>query len=402
MAAKKLRTQVGIIGAGPAGLILSHLLHREGIDSIVIESQTRQHAEKRIRAGVLEQGTVDLLNQSGVGERMRREGMVHHGIELRFRGRGHRIDLRELTGGRAITVYAQHEMVKDLIAARLQAGGQIWFEAAQAKIHDFESEHPRITFEHAGEAYELDCDFIGGCDGFHGICRPSVPPGALRAYEQVYPFGWLGILAEAAPASPELIYANHERGFALLSMRSPEISRLYLQCRPDEELAEWPDSRIWEELERRLETADGFQLTRGPILHKGVTAMRSFVTEPMQHGRLFLAGDAAHIVPPTGAKGLNLAAADVRILSRAIGEWYGSGNSALLERYSEICLRRVWLAQQFSWWMTSTLHRFDTGDGFAYRRQMAELEQVTTSRAAATTLAENYTGLPFDLPGEIL
>jgi p-hydroxybenzoate 3-monooxygenase len=397
-----LRTQVGIVGAGPAGLILSHLLHLEGIDSIVIESQTRKHVEERVRAGVLEQGTVDLLNQSGVGERMRREGLVHHGIELRFNRRGHRVDMHELTGGRAITVYAQHELLKDLIGARVQAGGQILFEAGQVGIHDFEGEHPRITFQRAGAAYEIACDFIGGCDGFHGICRPGIPAGVLRFYEKVYPFGWLGILAEAAPASPELIYSHHERGFALLSMRNPQISRVYLQCRPDEDIADWPDDRIWEECERRFETAGGFRLNQGPITQKGVTAMRSFVAEPMQYGRLFLAGDAAHIVPPTGAKGLNLAAADVRILARAIAGWYRTGAVDLLQRYSEICLRRVWRAQHFSWWMTSMLHRFEGDGGFDYRRQLAALEHVTTSRAAATSLAENYTGLPFDLPGECL
>jgi p-hydroxybenzoate 3-monooxygenase len=398
----RTRTQVGIIGAGPAGLILSHLLHLEGIESVIIEAQTRKHAEERIRAGVLEQGTVDLLNQSGVGERMRREGLVHHGIELRFDRRGHRIDLYELTGGRAITVYGQHEIVKDLIAARLEAGGRIFFEAEQANIHDFESERPRITFQHAGAAQEIACDFIGGCDGFHGICRPSMPEGSHRFYEKVYPFGWLGILAEAAPASRELVYASHERGFALLSMRTPQISRIYLQCRPDEDLAAWPDDRIWEELQRRFETVDGFRLNEGPILQKGVTAMRSFVTEPMQYRRLFLAGDAAHIVPPTGAKGLNLAAADVRILARAIAAWYRDGSTELLDRYSQICLRRVWRAQHFSWWMTSMLHRFEDDNGFDYRRQMAELDHVISSRAAATSLAENYTGLPFDLPGESL
>ncbi|HXB73187.1 MAG TPA: 4-hydroxybenzoate 3-monooxygenase [Candidatus Acidoferrales bacterium] len=401
-APRQLRTQVGIVGAGPAGLLLSHLLHLQGIGSIVIEARTRQHIEERIRAGVLEQGTVDLLNESGVGDRMRREGLVHHGIELRFNRRGHRIDMYELTGGRAITVYAQHEVVKDLVAARLQAGGQIFFEAGQVRIHDFERGTPGIAFQHAGEAFEMACDFIGGCDGFRGICRPSVPAGVLRFYEMVYPFGWLGILAEAAPASPELIYSNHERGFALLSMRTPEISRVYLQCRPGEDLAAWPDQRIWEELQRRFETHDGFRLNQGPILQKGVTAMRSFVAEPMQCGRLFLAGDAAHIVPPTGAKGLNLAAADVRILSHAIAGWYASGATDRLQRYSEICLRRVWRAQHFSWWMTSMLHRFEGGDGFDYRRQLAGLEHVTTSRAAATSLAENYTGLPFHLPGERL
>jgi p-hydroxybenzoate 3-monooxygenase len=397
-----LRTQVGIIGAGPAGLILSHLLHLEGISSVVIETQTRKHVEERIRAGILEQGTVDLLNESGVGGRMRREGLVHHGIELRFNRRGHRIDMHGLTGGRAITVYGQQEIVKDLIAARLEAGGQIVFEATHVSIRDFTSESPRISFHHDGGMHELACDFIGGCDGFRGVCRASIPPSALRCYEKVYPFAWLGILADAPPASQELIYSNHESGFALLSMRSPRISRVYLQCRPGEDLAEWPDDRIWEELQTRFETSDGFRLNQGPILQKGVTPVRSFVAEPMRHGRLFLAGDAAHIVPPTGAKGLNLAAADVRILSRAIAGWYHSGATGLLDRYSEICLRRVWRAQHFSWWMTSMLHRSEGGDGFDYRRQLAELEHVTTSRAAATSLAENYTGLPFNLPGECL
>jgi p-hydroxybenzoate 3-monooxygenase len=398
----KLRTQVGIVGAGPAGLILSHLLHLQGIDSILIEVQTRQHVEGRIRAGVLEQGTVDLLNESGVGERMRREGLVHHGIELRFNGCGHRIDMHELTGGRAITVYAQHEVVKDLVAARLQAGTRIFFEAEQTAIHDFSGGSPRITFHHADKDYEIACDFIGGCDGYHGICRDAVPTGALRSYQKIHPFGWLGILAEAAPASHELVYSNHERGFALLSMRTPQISRMYLQCRPDENIAAWPDNRIWEELQRRFETSDGFRLNEGPILQKGVTAMRSFVVEPMQYGRLYLAGDAAHIVPPTGAKGLNLAAADVRILAHAIARWYRTGATDILEQYSEICLRRVWRAQHFSWWMTSMLHRLEGGDGFDHRRQLAELDHVTTSRAAATSLAENYTGLPFNLPGERL
>ena len=390
------------MGAGPAGLILSHLLHLQGIDSIVIESQTRKHVEERIRAGVLEQGTVDLLNQCGVGERMMREGLVHHGIELRFNGRGHRIDMHALTGGRAITVYAQHEVVKDLIGARLRAGGQIFFEAGQAGVPDFQSQSPRITFRRAGEDHEIACDFIAGCDGFHGICRPAIPAGVLRCYEKVYPFAWLGILAAAAPTSRELIYSHHERGFALLSMRTPQISRVYLQCGPGDEIAAWPDDRIWEELQRRFETADGFRLNEGPILQKGVTAVRSFVAEPMQCGRLFLAGDAAHIVPPTGAKGLNLAAADVRILAHAIAGWYRSGATELLERYSEICLRRVWRAQHFSWWMTNMLHRFEGDDGFNYRRQLAELEHVTTSRAAAASLAKNYTGLPFTLPGEPL
>jgi p-hydroxybenzoate 3-monooxygenase len=397
-----IRTQVGIVGAGPAGLLLSHLLHLQGIDSVVIESHSRQHIEERVRAGVLEQGTADLLTAAGVGDRMRRQGLVHHGIELRFNRQGHRIDFAELTGGRAIMVYAQHEIVKDLVSTRLASGGQILFEVKLVSIDGFDSGAPRIRFQHNGSDCEIACDYIGGCDGSYGVCRPSVPAGALRVYERTYPFGWLGILAEAEPASHELIYSNHERGFALLSMRTPRISRLYLQCSPDEDLEQWPDSRIWEELQRRFETTGGFRLNEGPLLHKAVTAMRSFVTEPMQYGRLFLAGDAAHIVPPTGAKGLNLAVADVRVLAHALSCRFRTGSEERLRRYSEICLRRVWRAQHFSWWMTSMLHRFGDAAEFDHRRQLAELEQVITSRAAATTLAENYTGIPFELPGEEL
>src|SRR5260221_4427467 len=351
---KSHRTQVAIIGAGPAGLVLAQLLHLAGVECIVLETQTRKHVENRVRAGVLEQGTVDLLNEAGVGERMRREGLIHRGVELRFNRRKHRIDLHALTG-RSVCVYAQHEVVKDLIDARIRAGGEILFEVQKVEIHDLNSGAPRVTFQNGGEAHEIACDFIGGCDGFHGVCRPSVPDGVLSAYEKVYPFGWLGILAEAAPASHEIVYAHHERGFALLSMRTPQITRAYLQCIPDEDIAGWPDHRIWEELQLRFETDDGFQLNRGPVIQKGVTPMRSFVIEPMQYGRLFLAGDAAHIVPPTGAKGMNLAVADVRVLACAIEKWYRSGATDLLERYSEICLRRIWRVQHFSWWMTSLL-----------------------------------------------
>jgi p-hydroxybenzoate 3-monooxygenase len=390
-----MRSQVGIVGAGPAGLLLSHLLHLEGIASVVLEIRNRDYVEKRIRAGVLEQGTVDLLIESGVGDRMRREGMVHHGIELRFGGRGRRIALSELTGGRAIMVYGQHEVVKDLIKARLDAGGQIRFEVEDVSVHDVDTAKPRIRFRHHGQARELACDFIAGCDGFHGVCRPSIPEGALVVYDRDYPFAWLGILADAPPSSQEIVYANHERGFALHSMRSPAVTRLYLQCAPDEDLAEWPDERIWKELQARL-ALEGWTLTEGPITQKGVTAMRSFVVEPMQHGRLFLAGDAAHIVPPTGAKGLNLAVADVRILARALTEFYRSGRTDLLDRYSEACLPRVWQAQRFSWWMTSMLHRFAADDAYQHRLQLAELDYVTGSRAAAAALAENYVGLPFD------
>ena len=390
----QIRTQVGIVGAGPAGLVLSHLLHLQGIDSVVLENRSRQYCEERIRAGVLEWGTVDLLVQMGVGDRLKREGLVHHGIELRFGGRGHRIDFKDLTG-RAITVYGQHEVVKDLIKARLDAKGQILFEVDAVSVHDFDTTSPRIRYTKANEAHEIRCDFIAGCDGFHGICRTSVPAGALTVYERIYPFGWLGILAEAAPSSEELIYAYHDRGFALHSMRSPRITRLYLQCSPDEDLALWPDDRIWTELQTRLAGDSDWQLTEGPILQKGVTGMRSFVVEPMQYRRIFLAGDAAHIVPPTGAKGLNLAVADVRVLARALEDFYASGRTDLLDQYSAGCLRRVWRVQRFSWWMTSMLHRHE-GNPFDERRQLAELDYVISSRAASQSLAENYVGLPMD------
>ena len=392
----EIRTQVGIVGAGPAGLMLSHLLHLEGIESFIIETRSREYIESRVRAGVLEQGTVDLLNQTGVGERMRREGLVHGGIELRFNRRGHRIDFRDLTGGRAISVYGQQEVIKDLIKARLEAGGQIIFEVADVTVHNFDTSKPQIRFRKDGELHELSCDFIGGCDGFHGICRPSIPRSMLTVYERAYPFGWLGILAEAPPSSDELIYSNHERGFALQSMRSPALTRLYLQCVPDEDLAGWPDDRIWRELHTRLATDDGFVLHEGRIVQKGVTGMRSHVVEPMQCGRLFLAGDAAHIVPPTGAKGMNLAIADVLVLSRALSDFYAKGGEAALQCYSETCLRRVWRVQHFSWWMTSMLHWFADDSAFNHRRQLAELDYVTSSRAAATYLAENYVGLPMD------
>ena len=390
-----MRTQVGIIGAGPAGLMLSHLLHRNGIESIVIESRTRTHCEERVRAGVLEQGTVDLLIETGLGDRLKREGSSHHGIELRFNRRGHRINMFELTGGRAITVYGQQEVIKDLANARLAAGGQVLFEAEAIGLSDLSGPHPVIGFRRSGKLNEITCDFIAGCDGFHGICRPSIPPGAAALYEREYPFAWLGILAEAPPSSPEVTYTNHERGFALLSMRSPTLSRLYLQCRPDENLAEWNDQRIWSELQTRTE-AEGFSLAEGPILQKGVTPMRSFVIEPMQFGRLYLAGDAAHIVPPTGAKGMNLAIADVTVLSRALTDFYRTGRENLLSRYSQTCLRRVWRVQHFSWWMTSMLHRFEGDTGFDHRRQLAELDYVTSSRVAAQSLAENYVGLPLE------
>ena len=388
------RTQVAIIGAGPAGLLLSHLLHLSGIDSVVLELHSRRHVEERIRAGVLEQGTVELLLNSGVGGRLRREGLVHDGIELRFGGRAHRIDLKALIG-RSITIYGQHEVVKDLIAARLAADGEVQFESANVSVHDFDTATPRVRFHQDGAQRELVCDFIAGCDGFHGLCRPSIPAGALTVYEKDYPFGWLGILAESPPPSGELIYAHHQRGFALYSMRTPQMSRLYLQCAPDQEPAQWPDELIWKELRTRLGYG-GHALREGPVLQKSVTGMRSFVVEPMQCGRLFLAGDAAHIVPPTGAKGLNLAMADVRVLARALTAFYGSGSADLLDRYSAVCLKRVWRAQRFSWWMTSLLHRFPEEGPLRQRLQLAELDSIASSRVAATALAENYAGLPFD------
>jgi p-hydroxybenzoate 3-monooxygenase len=390
-----MRTQVGIIGAGPAGLLLSHLLHLVGIDSIVIESRSRTYVEERVRAGLLEQGSVDTLTEAGVADRLQREGLAHHGIELRYDGIGHRIPLTDLTG-KVVTIYGQQEVVKDLIAARLAAGTHrghppILFEVSNAAVHDITTDTPRITFTHEGEQQTIECDVIGGCDGFHGICRSAIPD--LAVYERVYPFAWLGILSRSRPVSDELIYARHRDGFALATMRSNTVSRLYLQCAPDEDLALWPDARIWEELRRRL--GCGPELEEGEIFQKGVTPMRSFVCETMRYGRLFLAGDAAHIVPPTGAKGMNLAIADIRVLARGLERWYATGDTETLDRYAEICLRRIWKGQRFSWWMTSMLHRFDGEDPFEHRVQVAELDYVCTSKAAMTTLAENYVGLPF-------
>jgi p-hydroxybenzoate 3-monooxygenase len=386
-----MRTQVGIVGAGPAGLVLGHLLGRHGVDSIVIEARDPEYVQQRVRAGVLEQGTVDLLVETGVGKRLEREGLVHEGLELRFGGRGHRIALSELTGGRAITIYGQQHVVKDLIDARLEAGAPLYFEVDDVRV---DPTTPRVEFTHDGEPHAIDCDFVAGCDGFHGVARGSIPEGVLTELDHVYPFAWLGILARVPPSTDELIYCNHERGFALHSLRSPELSRLYLQVDPQDDIQEWPDERIWEELHTRFALDDGsWTLNEGPIIDKAITPMRSFVVEPMQHERLYLAGDAAHIVPPTGAKGLNLAVADVRVLADAICEWYASGSSAALDAYSETCLRRVWRVQHFSWWMTSMLHRGADATNFDERLQRAQLDYVTRSEAGARTLAENYVGL---------
>ena len=387
-------TQVAIVGAGPAGLALARLLDLQGIESVILEARDREYIEKRVRAGVLEQGTVDLMLEMGVGDRMQREGLVHHGIYLRFDRRDHHIAFDELTGGRGITIYGQQEVVKDLIAARLEGGAPLLFEVEDVSLEDLDSDQPLVRYSHDGEALELRCDFVAGCDGFHGVCRDNAPEGALRFYTRDYPFAWFGVLAQAPPSTEELIYCSSERGFALHSMRSPELSRLYFQCDPDDDVGAWSDDRIWEELHARLAREDDWALTEGPLIEKGIAPMRSFVTEPMQYGRLYLAGDAVHIVPPTGAKGLNLAVADVRVLAEALGSWFENGEDSLLQGYSDACLRRVWRTQHFSWWMTWMLHRFpEDEDGFQAKLSRAQLDYVCSSEAAATTLAENYVGL---------
>ena len=387
-----MRTQVAIIGAGPAGLLLSHLLHLQGISSIVIETRSRAAIEATIRAGVLEQGTIDVLNDAGVGARMRREGALHHGFELAFGGKRHRLDLHGLTG-KAICVYPQHEVIKDLVAARLAAQGQLLFEVSEVALHDVEGTHPSVTFRHAGEALRIDADFIAGCDGSQGVSRPAMPDQATRQdFQRIYPFGWFGILVESAPSSEELIYAQHERGFALVSTRSPEVQRLYFQCDPADRVDNWSDDRIWSELHARLENHDGWQLNEGKIFQKNIIGMRSFVSTPMQAGRLFLAGDAAHIVPPTGAKGLNLAVSDVTLLARGLEQFYHQGSDAGLENYSEQALKRIWRAEYFSWTMTRLLHTFADATPFEREMQRAELENIASSPAMATALAENYVG----------
>ena len=392
---RELRTQVGIVGAGPAGLTLARLLERAGIESVVLENRSRDYVEHRIRAGVLEQRTVELLTEAGVAGRLHDEGIIHHGIELQFDGERHRIPLSDLAGGRTIVIYGQTEVVKDLIAARIESELPLLFEVGDVSVHEIETEHPKIRFSHDGERLELECDVIGGCDGFHGVCRPSIPEGVLESFSRDYPFGWLGILADVPPSNDELVYAHNDDGFALLSLRSPTLSRLYIQCEPDEDVDRWSDEQIWAALQKRL-GVEGWTLHEGPILEKGVTGMRSFVVEPMQHGRLFLAGDAAHIVPPTGAKGLNLAMADVRVLAEALVHWYETGEARLLELYSDTCLRRVWRAEHFSWWMTSMLHRIPGGDAFDLKLQLSQLRYVATSRDAAASLAENYVGLELE------
>jgi p-hydroxybenzoate 3-monooxygenase len=395
-----MHTQVGIIGAGPAGLLLGQMLHLRGIDSVILESRDQDYVIDRVRAGVLEQFTADFMDAMGVGKRLHREGMRHDEVYLSFGGKRHLIPLAELTGGKAIYVYGQNEVVKDLMNARLATGRPLHYQVSNVSVHDIDTEKPSIRYQHNASDQELTCDFIAGCDGFHGICRPalaSVLGDAARFYDRTYPCGWLGILAEAPPSSDALVYTYHERGFALYSMRSPKITRLYFQVPPDEDIRNWSDEAIWDEMLTRMTTCDGWKPNVGPILNKNVTAMRSFVAEPMNAGRLFLAGDAAHIVPPTGAKGLNLAAADVLLLGKAFAQFYREGKSDKLADYSREALKRVWKSQRFSWWMTQTLHRFPDENPFDEQRKLADLDYITGSKAAMTSLAENYVGLPIDI-----
>jgi len=387
------RTQVAIVGAGPAGLTLAHILHHHGIECVIVEHRDRAYVERRLRAGVLEQGTVDLFRALGLGDRMDREGLVHHGINLQFEGERHHIPLSELTGGRVITIYGQHEVVKDLIAARLAHGGPIAFDAQDVTLHDVTSSRPVVRFRHDGRERELHCDVIAGCDGSHGVSRTAIPATELRMFERVYPFNWLGILAAVPPSLNEVVYAHHERGFALHSMRGPNVTRLYVQCAPGDALDSWPDERVWLELKTRLATSGGWTVQEGPVLEKSIATLRSVVMEPMQYGQLFLAGDAAHVVPPTGAKGMNLAVADARVLGEALAEWYRNGDRSGLAEYSATCLRRVWRAEHFSWFMTSMLHRFPHHDAFDEKLQLSQLRYLCSSKAAATSLAENYVGL---------
>jgi p-hydroxybenzoate 3-monooxygenase len=390
-----MRVQVAIIGAGPSGLLLGQLLHLAGIDAIILEQKSRDYVLGRIRAGVLEQGAVDLLDRAGVGARLHAEGLVHGGIELCFGGARHRIDLSGATGGKNVTVYGQTEVTRDLMDARDAAGANTVYEAGEVSIIGFDSERPKVRYRNDGVEHEIACDFVAGCDGFHGVCRQSVPQAAIRVYERVYPFGWLGVLSDTPPVAEELIYVNHERGFALCSMRSRSRSRYYLQCALDEKFEAWPDQRFWDELRLRLDPVAAGRLVTGPSIEKSIAPLRSFVAEPMRFGRLFLAGDAAHIVPPTGAKGLNLAASDIHYLSVALIDYYSSGGTKELDAYSAKCLRRVWQAERFSWWMTTLLHRFPESGAFGQKIQRAELDYLVGSAAASAALAENYVGLPY-------
>jgi p-hydroxybenzoate 3-monooxygenase len=390
------RTQVAIVGAGPSGLLLGQLLHKAGVDNVIVERQSGDYVLGRIRAGVLEQTTIDLLDEAGVGTRMHAEGLLHRGFELCFGGARHRIDLHDLTGGKQVMVYGQTEVTRDLMAARAAAGLATVYEAKDVAPHDFDGKQPRLTYSLGGQPHELRCDFIAGCDGYHGPCRASVPPSALSIFEKVYPFGWLGVLADTPPVAHELIYSNHERGFALCSMRSPTRTRYYVQCSLYDKVEQWTDAMFWDELRRRLDPAAAQALVTGPSIEKSIAPLRSFVAEPMRFGRLFLAGDAAHIVPPTGAKGLNLAASDVGFLSRALIEFYADKSDAGIDHYSARCLARIWKAERFSWWMTSLLHKFPEAGAIGQRLQRAELDYLVSSRAAATALAENYVGLPFE------
>jgi p-hydroxybenzoate 3-monooxygenase len=393
------RTQVAIIGAGPSGLLLSQLLQLHGVDTVVLERQSREHVAGRIRAGVLEQGTVDLLVQANVGQRMLSERLVHDGFAVGFAGKTFRVDLKGLTGD-AVSVYGQTEVTKDLMETRIAAGASLIFDARDVSVEGFGRTQPTVRYAHGGKTHELTCDFIAGCDGYHGVCRQSLPKEAMQSFERIYPFGWLGILADVPPAAPELIYSNHERGFALCSMRSPHRSRYYVQCGLDEKLEAWTDARFWDELRRRLPPSVADAVITGPSIEKSIAPLRSFVMEPLKFGRLFLVGDAAHIVPPTGAKGLNLAAADVRVLYQALVEYYRTGRMEMIDRYSSQCLRRIWKAVRFSWWFTSITHKFSE-DPFSHRLQLAELDYLTGSAAALTSVAENYVGLPFESPSAL-
>lgn len=391
-----MRTQVAIIGAGPAGLLLGQLLHNAGIDNVILERQSGDYVLGRIRAGVLEQGMVDLLRQAGVSQRMDAEGLVHTGFELALDDRRVHIDLKGLTGGKTVMVYGQTEVTRDLMAAREAVGAHTLYSVSNVQPHGMKTDAPYVTFDKEGESVRLDCDYIAGCDGFHGVARQSIPSDVLKIFERVYPFGWLGVLADTPPVHDELVYARHERGFALCSQRSASRSRYYLQVPAEENVEDWSDQRFWAELKTRLPKALAEQLVTGPSIEKSIAPLRSFVVEPMQYGRLFLLGDAAHIVPPTGAKGLNLAASDVSTLFNMLRKVYTEGRTDLLERYSEVCLRRIWKAERFSWWMTSMLHHFPDSDGFSQRIADSELAYFVDSEAGRTTIAENYVGLPYE------